>query len=514
MPETGGQPPAPATREVEVETKFAVHGLFDLPDLAVGGASRVEARPVLSLRATYVDTPDLRLARDGITLRHRTGDGADRWTLKLPRPEGGGGLSREEVSVAGPGDQVPAELRDLVTAWLRDGDLAPVAVLATERATWLLHPDEGEPLAELVDDTVSLLDGARVVSRFREVELERRSGGPDLLAAVADRLVEAGAVVGEQLPKVTRALGPRAQRPSDLPLPPKVRARGPAGDLVLLALRTGLRRLVGSDVAVRRSESDGVHQMRVACRRLRSDLRTYGPLLNDDRVDRLRRELAWLADALGQARDLEVLRERVRATALRDPLAPLDPAGLATVDELLLQQEEQALPLLLEAVRSPRYLALLDLLVDLARAPVLDPQASASCKQALPALVGRAWRQLARKAGALHLDDPDDDWHEVRILAKRARYAAEAASAALGDARATARAATAVQELLGDHQDAAVAAERLLDLPAERPGDRLLAVTCGRLAERERAAILDDRRAFAGRWRAAGTGRVTRWLTV
>ena len=40
--------------------------------------------PAQTLRAVYYDSPDLRLARDGITLRHRSGDGPARWTLKLP----------------------------------------------------------------------------------------------------------------------------------------------------------------------------------------------------------------------------------------------------------------------------------------------------------------------------------------------------------------------------------------------------------------------------------------------
>src|SRR3954451_9263169 len=216
-----------AVRSTEVETKLGVHGLFVLPDLvdSDAGIVGVEERPALALRATYVDTPELRLAREGITLRHRTGEGQPRWTLKLPSSNGSGnGLTREELSVNGSGTAVPEELRNLLVAVLRGADVHPVAVLKTERSTRVLLDIGGAVLAEVVDDTVSVLQGRRVVTRFREIEVEQgdADGAADACRAAADRLLRAGALAGEQVPKVVRALGPRAQEPSDLPAPPLV----------------------------------------------------------------------------------------------------------------------------------------------------------------------------------------------------------------------------------------------------------------------------------------------------
>ncbi len=71
----------------ELELKFAVGRAFAMPDLiGAGSVANVLPIPTQELEATYYDTVDRRLARWGITLRHRTGDG-DRamWTLKLPR---------------------------------------------------------------------------------------------------------------------------------------------------------------------------------------------------------------------------------------------------------------------------------------------------------------------------------------------------------------------------------------------------------------------------------------------
>src|SRR6185312_9029097 len=117
-----------------------------------------------------------------------------------------------------------------------------------------------------------------------------------------NRLGAAGAVPGEQLPKVVRALGPRAVAPPDLPLPAKVRPSDPARELVAAALRTSTRRLLLADIGVRSREEDAVHQMRVACRRMRSDLKTFRPLVEEPWGEALRAELKWLADCLGDAR--------------------------------------------------------------------------------------------------------------------------------------------------------------------------------------------------------------------
>jgi CHAD domain-containing protein len=519
--EVAGRRPKGRRDVHEVETKFSVHGLFAVPDLAaahpaIGVVARSQPR---TLRATYFDSPTLQLARAGITLRYRTGEGAPVWTLKLPADKGEGererGLSRDEISVNGAAGQPPEELTRMLLGVLRGTQVTAVSVLRTRREVLELCQDDRVVLAEVVDDTVSVMDGRRVVSRFREIEVEER-GGPSsaqVCTAVGERLVAAGAVAGEQLPKLVRALGPRAQEPDDLPVPPEVTPGSPVGDLVLWSLRTGLARLVAADLAVRRGSPDSVHQLRVSCRRLRSDLRTFRDLVEDERIDGLRAELFWLAGAFSEARDLEVLRERVLRTASADPLAPLDPLGIDTVETLLHDQEALALQRAVATLDTQRHVALLELLLAVASRPVLAPLASRPCRDVLPAVVGRAWHHLAKRARRLGIEDPDRDWHRTRILAKRCRYAAEVAAVALGKpAGATASAATALQEVLGEHQDAAAAADRMLDLALLAPGDLTLALTCGRLAERERVALRAVRAAFPPLWGRLRTGRATRWL--
>src|SRR5262249_14590139 len=154
-----------------------------------------------------------------------------------------------------------------------------------------------------------------VRQRFREIEVERHAGGRKLLDRVGDQLRAAGAATGTFTPKHVRALG--AMGPADLVRPCGTLSRkGSAGDVGTEALRADARRGLSHDplVRLRIPLPDGdtaVHQMRVGCRRLRSDLRTFAPLLDKAWVARLRTELGWIAEVLGGARDAEVLRARL-----------------------------------------------------------------------------------------------------------------------------------------------------------------------------------------------------------
>jgi CHAD domain-containing protein len=245
-----------------------------------------------------------------------------------------------------------------------------------------------------------------------------------------------------------------------------------------------------------------VHRMRVSCRRLRSDLKTFRPLVEPLWGEVLRAELSWLANALGDARDLEVLRERLRGVVRREPTLPYDESAVARLDDVLAHREQDALERAAEALESERYRRLLDVLVDAAREPVLTPVATQRCSKVLPPLVRKAWTGLEKRANKLQPDDPDDDWHQARIKAKQARYAAEAVTGVLGKpAVRLASAAKSVQEVLGDHQDAAIAAEVLVGLAAEHPDDGPLGFAAGRLAEWNRGDVARTRRDFPAVWK-------------
>ncbi|MGI5213607.1 CHAD domain-containing protein [Plantactinospora sp. CA-290183] len=507
---------------MEEERKYEVGADFALPDLsaAVPPGGRVCELPELTLTATYLDTADLRLARAGVSLRHRRGDDLP-WTVKLPADSPG---VRHEISRPGRRKSPPADLVELVAVFARGADLVPAAVVRTVRRRHEVRDDADRVLVEVADDAVSVLDGKRVRATFREIEVERKAGDGALLDAVEARLTEAGAVAGEFVPKHVRALGPAAAGAPDLVPPGDLPEQPSAGDVVTAAIRRGVARLVAHDPLVRLrapvgDDDTAVHQMRVACRRLRSDLRTFGPLVRKDWARPLRDELKWLAAVLGGARDAEVLRDRLRRTANADPVSPVDPAAVDRIDRVLADRQAAALAAVDEALRTERYLALVEGLVDAARAPRLTGRADGPATEVLPRLVARPWHRLtdgeegADGAADLDPDAPDERWHAVRINGKRARYAVDAVAPVVGGgAPKLARALGKVQNLLGEHQDAAVAAQTWLAIAAQRPSDHELAVTAGRLVERERASIRAVRAAFPDTWGRAARGRRVAWL--
>jgi CHAD domain-containing protein len=507
---------------LEEERKYLADPTFRLPDLtgALTEGGEVVAQPRVTLTATYYDTDDLRLARAGVSLRHRRGD-AKPWTVKLPADHPG---VRHEISRSGRAGTTPTALVALVAAWARGRTLRPATVVRTVRTAYDLRAADGTVLAEVADDEVSVLDGRDVRATFREIEVERKAGDRTLLDRVGDVLTEAGATIGDFIPKHVRALGAAATAPPDLTPPAHLPPKPSAGDVVTEAIRRGAERIFAHDPLVRlgaatHDDDTAVHQMRVGCRRLRSDLRTFRPLVDRDWARQLRGEVGWLAGLLGAARDAEVLRARLRRTASADPLSPLDDAAVARIDADLAARHEGALTELDAALCGDRYVKLVDALVDAARAPRLTSTAQARARDVLPRLVSRPWQDFAygRRGldGAADLDAgaPDERWHAVRIACKRVRYAVEAVAPVVGGpADALSKALSAVQDLLGEHQDAATAAKTWLAVARSDPDDHALAVSAGRLFERERAAIRDMRAAFPDAWRAASRRKLTAWL--
>jgi CHAD domain-containing protein len=508
---------------LEEERKYEVDAGFRIPDLqdCAPEDGRLIVRPPQKLRATYYDTPDLRLARAGASLRHRRGDD-EPWTVKLPTEAPG---VRNEISMAGPASAVPARLLDLVTVYTRGARVDRVTVLSTVRRAYQLCDREDRVAVELVDDAVSVMEGRRVAVRFREIEVERKAGKAKLLDRVEAALRDAGAVVGEFTPKHVRALGLPATQPPDWPeAPPRLPKRPSAADVVTAAIRRDIARIVTHDPLVRLRATVGdddtaVHQMRVGCRRLRSDLRTFSSLLDRDWTSRVRTEVGWVADALGAARDAEVLRSRLLRTAGADPLVPLDAAAVARIDADLAARHEDAIQALDKVMEDERYHHLLEVLLDAATAPRLAQRADEPAESVLPGLVRRPWRRFAYGgdgmpgAGQLDPDADDAAWHAVRIAGKRVRYATEAVASVLGgEVAALAKALAGVQDLLGEHQDAVVAADTWLGIANSDPDDHALAVTAGRLYERERASARAARNAFPAAWRAASKRRLTQWM--
>ena len=479
----------------ERELKLAATPDFRMPSIYGLVGPIVRQAPPERNETTYYDTDDLRLARWGASLRHRPGEG---WTVKLPAERDAPFLVRPEIVFEGNGGRPPAAAVELVRAFVRSEELRESVRMTTLRRRTELHAADGQLIGGVVDDAVSVHNGADSTSGFRELEVEIGDEmTPTLLDALVERLRQAGAGAPEQTAKYIRALAPAT------PLTPEITVAelGPdasAGDVVQRALALSVIRLIRHDAVVRLDlDPEGVHQARVATRRLRSDLRTFRPLLDREWSTALRDELGWIARLLGAVRDGDVLLGRLREKAGALP-GELQGAASAPISDLQASRDA-ALTTLLDALRSTRYVELLDRLVEAAGAPALRGDADRPAADAIPALIRRPWHKLEKRAGKLPDDPTNAELHEIRIRTKRVRYAAEAAAPIAGKpARALGHAAARLQDVLGDLNDADVAAGWLDDWGARAgAGDGTRAAEALAALERDATADLRDR------WRAA-----------
>lgn len=497
---------APTTHR-EVELKLRVHALFDLPDLVdLGVAARVQVQPTFSMTAVYHDTADLTLFRWGITLRRREGGSDEGWHMKLP-VAGADASTRDEVRMplsAGQVGSVPPELLELVSPLLRERPVSAVLTMTTERTPIVLCDEADDPLAELVDDTVSIFHNGRLSSAFREIEVEAIDADDATCLATVERaaalLVAAGAEP-TTVSKAASALGPRTQLPPDVPSLPMPSPSDLAVDAIRAVLCMHVRHLLMADIAVRRNLPDSVHQMRVAARRLRSALGTFAPLLDSEAAALLKEELKWLANELGAIRDTEVMQERLdrHAAELDDPLDT--ERARSAIDPVLQRRLLGARSGALAALRSDRHAALVDDLVAAAIDPPVVDAAYVACDRTLLPLVARTWTRLAKSVGDLTLDTESTVWHEARIKAKRARYAADSVASIFGrDMQKFAAALAQVTEVLGDHQDAYVAQEILREVATDPQIDGRTGMSLGLLHEYEAEEEILDRVRFLDLW--------------
>src|SRR5262245_40050572 len=167
----------------EVERKYDVDWSTPIPDLnTLPGVAQVAEPVEHELGAESVDTEDLALAANRITLRRRTGGDDDGWHLKLP----GSGDERDELRRPGgtSARRVPLQLARLVRVHARGRALVPVATLRTRRVVHRLLDADGAVLAEVCDDRVSAQAGDTMQDHtWREWEVELVTGDEALLDA-------------------------------------------------------------------------------------------------------------------------------------------------------------------------------------------------------------------------------------------------------------------------------------------------------------------------------------------
>ena len=453
----------------EVELKFDI-APRDVPRLRNARALAGVGPDTQRLLALYFDTPDEILAANGMAMRLRREGGP--WIQAL---KGGGGVTgglhaREEwESPSGDGSLDLACWRDTPLAALPGAAtlherLAVLFQVEVERTTWIVRPAPGVAV-EVALDVGEVRQGA-ATDPVCEVEIEHKAGPEGTVFDFAARLLDEVPLVPSAVTKAQRGyrlvrhetLRPAHARPAAL-----AGAMSPAQGAAAV-LGVALAQLLANAEGVAKSEDpEFVHQLRVALRRARSALRTFAPVLGKARTRELRAALKEATAVAGRARDLDVFATQTLPAMAQATSTPLDDARLA---RRLHAARERARRELVDALASPPLArALLGVSRIAHESAHRDGEGgvAAYCASRL-AKAGRALRHAA--SGFATLDAAGR--HELRIRAKRLRYALDGCATLFGAKRVKRYTAelSELQDALGESNDARVAAALVREMGA------------------------------------------------
>ncbi len=427
------------------------------------------------LTSIYYDTPDLALLDAGISLRVRRMAGGWFQAVKAAGHSSAGLHQRmewEDIIAAGHPDfskiTEPSLTRIFDQPSLRQA-LAPIFTTDVRRTEWHLVWDNGDHV-ELALDIGHLVIGT---SRepIREIELELKAGETRRLFELALALQNDLCLELENVSKAQRGYAHyRPQAPTvERAHHTLLKKHLPATAAFRQIAWECLGQWQGNhDMVLHGDDPEGVHQMRVALRRLRSAIGTFRDVLNPDEAARLTQELRWITEVLGRARDLDVF--------LSDTLPPMllhlqAHPGLLALREAARKAQGRAYAEARAALGTQRYHRLL-----LSLGAWLESLSSPDHSQGpevhilAQRMLAKRYRQLCRHGQRLDDMHPEER-HAARIAAKKLRYTAEFFSSLYPDkeARSFLRKLTALQNVLGDLNDVNVTDHLIRTLSPGKP---------------------------------------------
>jgi inorganic triphosphatase YgiF len=431
------------------------------------------------LETVYYDTPERLLFQHGMSLRVRRSGKHFIQTLKL-LPNIGQPLARRQWEAPVDGvtpdlARLPAdEVGDPVTTLTNDA-LVPVFLTKVRRhARQLDLPDAS---VEIAFDEGTIEAGAcqEVLS---EIELELKSGNAGVLFDLGTQLLDAAPLRVGTRSKAERgyALAFDVVQPAAKAELFGITAEHVVDDVIALLVGSCWHHLLKNHtVAEEGSDPEGVHQMRLALRRLRTICALFRHDIPSPSFRAVDSEARWLMQQFGPARDWDVFAETT-VTRLVAAAPDVDLGGLREAVELQRKSSYAALPTVLADPRCNRFLLSLGHLVERRGwRNEIDSGALAVLSQPMPTLADKILTRLHRKAlkrGAHFRQLNTDAQHDLRIDLKKLRWAAEfflPLYATHAPAKRYARRLARLQASLGRARD--IASSRIL-LDAIRQDDQ------------------------------------------
>lgn len=498
--------PDPADHE-EVEWQFDALDTRPvarwMADFSSDGAS-VSPSGEKEISDTYLDTEDWRIYRAGYALRVREKGGEIEATMKLISASGDGeGLKkRREISepliskdfsnLSKSGGQVGGRVHSLAG----QKALRTLFEVRTKRKTYEASFGAGEDGASgdgtvgedaafggvsvgetavgevALDETeIPVEGGPPAVLRRVEVEVER--GSVDAISPFVEELRRGCRLTPSTASKFEAGLLASELSPPEEPEfgPTDISSSMSVGEVAYAVMRGQFAIFLRHEPGTRIGEdSEELHDMRVAGRRLRAAMQIFKDAL-PVRSKRLRDELKWIAGVLGEVRDLDVQLEQLEEWI--SDAAPDDREPLGELRGVLEVRRGKARKAMLRVLDSRRYARFIESYSGfLARGPARRSQnARRAVLEVGPELVRKRHRKVRKVGDVIQKDSPAGEYHELRKRGKRLRYALEFFSKIYGKpATDLTKALKSLQDVLGGHQDAEVAAAHLreLALPAKK----------------------------------------------
>jgi triphosphatase len=463
---------------MEVELKLLVEPeqlttLIDSPPMVAHAHNKGTVR---LLKDTYYDTPGGTLQRDGVTLRVRQFRKRFVQTVKVAAAEAGIPLRRGEWEspVAGMAPDFQA-LTPLMSMGLQDAlardPLQPIFATELRRRLRTLTLPSGT--VEVAFDTGVVKSGERTAP-ICEIELELKSGGAAALYDLALLLSEHAAIRPTTRSKAERGFelafetAPAVHGPRQLQLSGEVSL----DDAFTQLLRSALQQLLLNQPAAEDGRNpEGVHQLRIALRRLRCALTMLGSLAPSAKVESLRADAKWLASTLAAARNWDVF---LGQTLVEVAHACSTVAGFDLVREIAEQRRHNGYVAVRSALtdrRAGRFELALGAWIE-QRGWRCDISADRLTELAAPAITA-AVRALAKqhdrvlKRGRHFKRLPLEARHDLRLAVKKLRYAADFFLPLFGEdgtAKRYARRLSRLQERLGRYNDAGTTRHLMAEL--------------------------------------------------
>ncbi len=496
MGKRGRQPAVKQSWPVETELRLAgdpetLQVAFNAPLMTSGEG---DGDKIVDLESSYFDTPDYQLRAQGLALRVRADGTGHRQTLKsgddaqaamLRRGEWEASLDQNGLDL----EALPKEAFQLLPKAARRDDLQKVFTTRVQRRTREVVINGGDQVASRIEAALDLgeIETDEGTTPIAEIELELLEGASPSLYQLALDLQKFGPLRLETRSKSSRAYHRLRDQPPSwqrAAMPPP-RSDDTVDDAMASIFGSCFAQFLANQAAaIDGRDPEGVHQMRIGLRRLRSALSVFRKLVPESQIEWLQAGAKQTITTLGPARDWDVFRSDLLAPVIA--ARPDDRALKALLAKANARSRTsyRAARRHLEGADHTRFALRFGQWVE-ARAWQIDADARQEEWLAMPimdfaaGLLKKRYKRALTK-GKNFAELPTSERHDLRITLKKLRYAVEffaplfekkAAKPFLGHLKA-------LQEDLGHMNDVAVA-EILLDKLLAKSGKQGISGAAG-----------------------------------